>query len=83
MTRTQQGQSDQISGVILITRDGGLTWNRQAINGAPDNGLTFPTTFDISVLAPDFAALSGANGLNAARQADTQTASQACSLTQP
>ncbi|MEP6690657.1 MAG: hypothetical protein ABJD07_05835 [Gemmatimonadaceae bacterium] len=81
--RSVQGQADQVSGIILISRDGGLTWKRQAINGAADNGLAFPSVIDLTVLAADFSALSGSSGLNAARQADTQTVSQACSLTQP
>ncbi|MDQ6831495.1 MAG: hypothetical protein M3081_21755 [Gemmatimonadota bacterium] len=72
-----------ISGVILMTRDGGQTWIRQAISGAPDNGLTFPGTGEVQALAPDFAVLGGNGGLVAARKSDSQVATQVCSFNQP
>jgi hypothetical protein len=70
-----------VTGVILISRDGGRTFTRQAIRGEPNNGQDFPITIDLQVLTPDFAALSGSNGLVAARTSDVQTGVQACSFT--
>jgi photosystem II stability/assembly factor-like uncharacterized protein len=74
---------DLIRGIILITRDGGQTFTRQAIAGAPENGLAFPTALKIHALANDFAALAGLEGLVAARTADTPGAVAACSFTTP
>ncbi|HJU88144.1 MAG TPA: hypothetical protein VJ672_02050 [Gemmatimonadaceae bacterium] len=82
-TVRQPGRSDVVSGVILISRDGGNTFSRQAIAGAPDNGLSFPTALKIQALATDFAALSGLEGLVAARTADTPGTVAACQFTNP
>jgi hypothetical protein len=83
VTRRQPGQADVVQGVILQSRDGGLTWNRQAIAGAPDNGLGFPSVNAIQALSPDFAAMSGVNGLMAARTDDSRPAAAACSFNEP
>lgn len=81
--RRQPGVSDVAGGVILITRDGGLTFTRQAISGAPNNGLDFDPVIDVHALAPDFAVLGGTDGLLAARTSDVQTGATACSFTTP
>jgi hypothetical protein len=71
---------DITGGIILMTRDGGQTFTRQAIRTAPENGLRFPAVLDLEVLAPDFAAVGGSSGLTAARKDDTQTTFQACTF---
>jgi photosystem II stability/assembly factor-like uncharacterized protein len=81
VTRTRPGLPNVITGIILITRDGGQTFTRQAIQGAPNNGEDFPSVNDVQALAIDFAALGGSQGLVAARTADVQTGGQACSFT--
>jgi hypothetical protein len=82
-TTRRPGASDILSGVILISRDGGNTFTRQAIAGAPDNGLSFSPALKIQALANDFAALSGLGGLVAARTADTPGTVAACQFTNP
>jgi photosystem II stability/assembly factor-like uncharacterized protein len=77
------GVADAIQGVVLQTRDGGQSWTRQAIAGAPNNGLAFPPVYAMHALSRDFAVLSGDNGLVAARIDDTRPAAAACSFTQP
>lgn len=72
--------ADVSGGVILMTRDGGQTFTRQAIRTAAENGLRFPPILDLEVLAPDFAAVGGSSGLTAARKSDTQTTFQACTF---
>jgi photosystem II stability/assembly factor-like uncharacterized protein len=79
----QPGVADLVQGVVLQTRDGGQTWTRQAIAGAPQNGLAFPPVYATHALSRDFAVLSGDNGLVAARIDDTRPAAAACSFTQP
>ena len=77
------GLPDVVQGVVLQTRDGGNSWIRQAIAGAPQNGLAFPPVYATHVLSRDFAVLSGENGLVAARVDDSRPAAAACSFTQP
>ena len=67
-------------GVILITRDGGQTFQRQAVQGADDNGLGFSPIRDVQVLARDFAAVTGDGGFIAARRSDTEASAGACSF---
>jgi hypothetical protein len=74
------GQADVTRGIILITRDGGQTFTRQAVQGAPDNGLNFPPLFDITVLNKNFQVIVGANGFVAARKSDTANFSGLCSF---
>jgi photosystem II stability/assembly factor-like uncharacterized protein len=83
VTRRRPGSADVVQGVILQSRDGGQTWTRQAIAGAPEDGLGFPPVRALQALSRDFAALSGDNGLVAARTDDTRPAAAACSFTQP
>jgi photosystem II stability/assembly factor-like uncharacterized protein len=75
------GVPDVQGGVILMTEDGGLTWRRQAISGALENGLSFPPITDVNALREDFAALVGRNGLVARRVDTTQTGLTLCSIT--
>lgn len=82
-TRRRPGVSDVVNGVILMSRDGGATWVRQGISGAPDNALGFPPIGDIQALADDFAVLGGSNGLLAARRSNTQQQATVCSFSQP
>lgn len=82
-TLRRPGTHDELRGVVLQSRDGGQTWSRQAIAGAPENGLSFPPVLAIQPLTRDFAVLSGANGLVAARVDDSQPTAAACSFTQP
>jgi hypothetical protein len=80
--RQRPGTADQSGGVILRTTDGGLSFTRQAIQGAPDNGLGFPIVVDVEVKPSGLAVLSGVNGLLAARQPNAATQIAVCSLTQ-
>jgi hypothetical protein len=73
-------------GVILMTRDGGTTFTRQAVAGVEDLGLGFPSLgepSDISALATDFVVTGGLNGFLSARIDDTQAAAGACSFETP
>lgn len=80
VTRRRPGSADVVQGVILQSRDGGQTWTRQGISGAPENGLGFPPVRTLQVLSRDFASLGGDNGLVAARIDDTRPAAGACSF---
>lgn|GEM_PF-2728536 len=77
------GVPDVSNGVILQTTDGGNTFTRQAIAGAPQNGLGFSRVVQVQALSPQFAALSGAEGLVAARRGDAQRTVAACSFINP
>jgi photosystem II stability/assembly factor-like uncharacterized protein len=79
-TRTNPNTPDDVRGVILITRDGGTTWQRQAVAGAPESGLAFPSLIDVHAQAPDRAIVGGLNGFVATRTSDVQTGAQICSL---
>lgn len=74
------GVPDVQGGVILMTEDGGLTWRRQAIAGALENGLSFSTVTDVQALRTDFAALVGRSGLTAKRVNTTNTGLTPCSI---
>lgn len=78
--RITPNQPDDVRGVILITRDGGTTWRRQAVTGASDNGLGFSALLDIHALAPDRAIVGGLQGFVSVRTADIQTGAQVCSI---
>lgn len=79
-TVTRPGQPDIRRGVILMSRDGGASFTRQAVRNAADNGLAFPVVNDIQALSNRFAAASGATGFAAARKGDTEVAVEACSF---
>lgn len=81
VTRTRIGQPSINAGVILMSEDAGLTWRRQAISGALDNGLSFPPVLDLQALSPEFAALVGTSGLVASRTDNVRTGLTACSFT--
>lgn len=83
LVRRAPGRGDVRQGVLLITRDGGNTFQRQAIRGAPENGLGFEQINDVQVLARDFAAVAGRNGLVAARKSDSAQTTAACSFETP
>lgn len=83
VTRRQTGTPDVVRGVILMTRNGGTSFTRQAITGAPDLGLGFSPVRAIDALAPDFATLVGASGLVASRKQDIQVVATPCSFVQP
>jgi hypothetical protein len=73
-------------GVILMTRNGGTSWTRQAVSGAEDVGLSFARLAppsDINSLAKDFSAIGGFEGFVTARRDDTQTGAQVCSFETP
>lgn len=80
LTRRQPGTPDVVQGVILQSRDGGSTWTRQAIAGAPENGLAFPVVRTSHALSRDFVVLGGLDGLVAARTDDSQPTAVACSF---
>ncbi|HEY2374963.1 MAG TPA: hypothetical protein VGH98_03215 [Gemmatimonadaceae bacterium] len=81
VVRRVPGLPDVRRGIILITRDGGQTFTRQAVSNAPENGLGFPELRDISVLSKNFAVVAGGSGFIAARKSDTQNFAQLCSFT--
>jgi photosystem II stability/assembly factor-like uncharacterized protein len=82
--RRVPGQPDVRRGIILITRDGGQHFTRQAVSNAPETGLGFPELRDIFVLNKNFAVVVGDNGFIAARKSDTQNFAKLCSFqTQP
>lgn len=81
-TRRRANLPDLVNGVILVSQDGGQSWQRQGIEGAPDNGLGFPPVNDIQALADDFAVLGGSNGLLASRTSNERQTAAVCSLTQ-
>lgn len=74
------GQPDVRRGIILITRDGGNTFTRQAVSGAPENGLGFPDLRDIFVLNKSFSVVVGSSGFIAARRSDVQNFATLCSF---
>lgn len=80
VTRRRPPEPDLVTGVILMTTDGGNTFTQQVIEGAPDNGQGFPEVDDVFALATDFVALSGFQGLVAARTSDPDedTTPQSC-----
>jgi len=77
---SRPGAPDALRGVILQTQNGGQTFTRQAIQGATENGLNFPPVFDIQTRSTLFAALSGGNGLVAARKGNPPSVAAACSF---
>jgi photosystem II stability/assembly factor-like uncharacterized protein len=79
-TLVTPNQPDDVRGVILMTRNGGTSWQRQAVTGAPDNGLAFSTLVDVHALAVDRAIVGGLQGFVATRNADTQTGAEICSI---
>jgi photosystem II stability/assembly factor-like uncharacterized protein len=80
VVRRVPGQADVRRGVLLITRDGGQHFTRQAVSNAPENGLGFPELFDIFVLNKNFAVVVGDAGFIAARKSDTQNFAGLCSF---
>jgi photosystem II stability/assembly factor-like uncharacterized protein len=76
-------------GVILMTRDGGLSWTQQAVEGADENGLGFSPLGeltgqgDLFVLANDFAVTAGDEGFIAARLDDIENVTGVCLFTTP
>lgn len=78
--RRVPGQPDVRRGIILITRDAGQTFTRQAVSNAPENGLGFPELRDIFVLNKNFAVVVGSSGFIAARKSDTQNFAGLCSF---
>ena len=81
VVRRVPGQPDVRRGIILITRDGGQTFTRQAVSNAPENGLGFAELRDIFVLNKNFAVVVGDAGFIAARKSDTQNFAALCSFT--
>jgi photosystem II stability/assembly factor-like uncharacterized protein len=81
--RRRPGTPDVQGGVVLQSDDGGVTWRRQAIATALENGLAFSPVFDVQALRRDFAALVGRNGLVAARTDTLLTGLTACSFNVP
>jgi photosystem II stability/assembly factor-like uncharacterized protein len=78
--RRVPGQPDVRRGIILITRNGGTTFTRQAVQGAPENGLGFPELQDIFVMNKSFAVVGGDAGFIAARKSDVQNFAALCSF---
>jgi photosystem II stability/assembly factor-like uncharacterized protein len=81
--RRRPGTPDVEGGVILQSDDGGVTWRRQAVSQALENGLAFSPVFDLQALQVDFAAAVGRNGLVAARTDTVRTGFAACSFNAP
>jgi photosystem II stability/assembly factor-like uncharacterized protein len=81
--RRREGVPDVVGGVILMSEDGGLTWRRQAVSGASENGLAFNQILDVQALEATFAAVSGVNGFLAARTVDAPSGLTACSFIEP
>lgn len=82
LVRHITGVPDVRRGVILMTRDGGQTFTRQAVQGAPDNGLNFPELRDIFVQSKSFSVIVGSSGFIAARRSDTQNTAALCAFTE-
>ena len=78
--RRVPGLPDVRRGIILMTRDGGQTFTRQAVANAPETGLGFSELRDIFVLNKNFAVVVGDNGFIAARKSDTQNFATLCSF---
>ena len=86
LRRRVPGLPDVRRGVILMTRDGGLTFTRQAVEGVGELGLGFASLgepSDISALATDFVVTGGFSGFLGARIDDTQAAAGVCSFDTP
>jgi photosystem II stability/assembly factor-like uncharacterized protein len=83
ITRRVPGSPDRFTGIILMTEDGGHTFRRQAMVGAPNNGLDFQPVEEVFALTPQFAVLGGREGLVAARTAETSGPVNACSFNTP
>ena len=81
--RQRPNTRDIVGGVILMSRDAGRTFTRQAVADAPGNGLDFPLLIDVQALAPDFAVAGGSAGFVTARKSDVISTGQACSFTTP
>jgi len=81
VVRRVPGFPDVRRGIILITRDGGQTFTREAVANVSENGLGFPELRDIFVLDKNFAVVVGDAGFIAARKSDTQNFATLCSLT--
>jgi photosystem II stability/assembly factor-like uncharacterized protein len=81
IVRRVPGLPDVRRGIILITRDGGQTFTRQAVSNAPENGLGFNELRDIFVLDKNFAVVVGDAGFIAARKSNTQNFATLCSFT--
>jgi photosystem II stability/assembly factor-like uncharacterized protein len=71
---------DFVRGIILFSRNGGASFERQAISGARNNGLDFPAVLDIEALNPDFVTLTGSEGLIAARKVNAAAQLTACTF---
>lgn len=71
---------DFVRGIILFSRNGGATFERQAISGAGNSGLDFAAILDIDALSPDFATLTGSEGLIAARKVNAPSQLTACTF---
>lgn len=56
------GGTPQFQGLIYVTRDGGQTWTRQGVRGAPGFGGEFPQLNRLSVLSPTQARIAGDAG---------------------
>jgi photosystem II stability/assembly factor-like uncharacterized protein len=80
VVRRVPGLPDVRRGIILITRDGGQTFTREAVANVSENGLGFPELRDIFVLDKNFAVVVGDAGFIAARKSDTQNFATLCSL---
>jgi hypothetical protein len=74
------GVPDFVRGIILFSRNGGATFERQAIAGARNNGLDFPAVLDVDALDPDFVTISGSEGLIAARKVNAPAQLTACTF---
>jgi photosystem II stability/assembly factor-like uncharacterized protein len=80
LVRRVPGLPDVRRGILLITRDGGQHFIRQAVANVSENGLGFPQLFDIFVLSKSFAVVVGDAGFIAARKSDTQNFATLCSF---
>lgn len=80
--REEVGRPQVTRGLIFQTRDGGATWQRQAVSGTGDNGLGFEPVYDLTTLGPDFSVAGGNNGFLAVRDDDSAPVAGACSFTE-
>ena len=80
LVRRIPGLPDVRRGIILITRDGGRHFTRQAVQGAPSNGVDFSPLRDIFALNKNFVVTVGDDGFIAARKSDTQNFATVCSF---
>lgn len=81
--RRRPNTPDVQGGILLQSDDAGVTWRRQAVSQALENGLAFSPVFDLQALSRDFAAAVGRNGLVAARTDTVRTGVAACSFNAP